>query len=548
VGLVGAVALVLGLAAPAAAADTAETLDVTAAVAADGTLAVTTALTFADAAPDPVVQSFATSINLGTDRRLAYTVSDITALVDGQAATAAIEEKDGRTIVSVATGGSPGPVTLSYIVQGVTRANPDGSIRFSWSVLQGLSVAVNNISGKVDLPPGVIDYVCESGSPSALTTCNAYTGGTHGSNAMTFADGPRPAGDLITVGAVFEAGAVPETARYVDVWSLARAFSLGWDRIGLAAGLLVIGCLAFFGLNRRLRHRVTSTLPTPIAELATDDEGYTTFALMDAVHPGMVGTLMDQSVDPTDVLATLVDLAVRGHLRITELPRPTAYAVPDWTLTRRESPDRLEEYERRLLDAVAPPGAVTHVSELTAAVIPAIGQVQSALYDRVVQTGWFARRPGTRSRWTFLAWLGLGLSLLASAALIIWTTWAVLGFAGVAVFIVALFLVQDAPLLTPAGASALAGLGEFAGQLHSVPTTLRPDDALVDASAILPYAIVLGGWDRWLEALVSANAEDVVDATELDWYHGPEGWRFHDLPACLGAFITVVIGRLFARA
>jgi hypothetical protein len=64
----------------------------------------------------------------------------------------------------------------------------------------------------------------------------------------------------------------------------------------------------------------------------------------------------------------------------------------------------------------------------------------------------------------------------------------------------------------------------------------------------LPYSIVLGGWDRWLDALVAADAAEVVDATELDWYHGPDGWELQDLPACLGAFITVVTGRLFARA
>ena len=55
-----------------------------------------------------------------------------------------------------------------------------------------------------------------------------------------------------------------------------------------------------------------------------------------------------------DVTATLLDLAVRGHLRITELPRESAHAATDWTFVRRESTDKLLDYEHTLLDAVAP--------------------------------------------------------------------------------------------------------------------------------------------------------------------------------------------------
>ena len=44
------------------------------------------------------------------------------------------------------------------------------------------------------------------------------------------------------------------------------------------------------------------------------------------IRPGHVGTVADERVDPIDVTATLVDLAVRGHLLITELPRDTEFA------------------------------------------------------------------------------------------------------------------------------------------------------------------------------------------------------------------------------
>ena len=53
------------------------------------------------------------------------------------------------------------------------------------------------------------------------------------------------------------------------------------------------------------------------------------------VRPGEIGTLVDERVDPIDVTATLLDLAVRGHLLITELPRESAYARTEWELSRR---------------------------------------------------------------------------------------------------------------------------------------------------------------------------------------------------------------------
>ena len=38
----------------------------------------------------------------------------------------------------------------------------------------------------------------------------------------------------------------------------------------------------------------------------------------DSLTPAEAGTLMDESADMRDITATVVDLAVRGHLRIEE--------------------------------------------------------------------------------------------------------------------------------------------------------------------------------------------------------------------------------------
>jgi hypothetical protein len=240
-------------------------------------------------------------------------------------------------------------------------------------------------------------------------------------------------------------------------------------------------------------------------------------------------------------------LAVRGHLRITELPRASGAAVPDWTLTRRVSGESLEDYEQQLLDAVAPPGATVTISELSGNLGPAIGQVQDSLYRRVVSAGWFARHPAAAERPAGLPWLILGAGVALTVALAIWTSWALPGVAVIAVGLMALATLRSRPLLTARGAAVVAGLNRLARDLHDQPTVLPRGRELAEASAILPYAIVLGGWDRWLSALVASGPSN-NDATALDWYQGPPGWQRASLPDSLDGFITVTTGRLFARA
>ena len=120
--------------------------------------------------------------------------------------------------------------------------------------------------------------------------------------------------------------------------------------------------------------------------------------------PGHVGTVADERVDPIDVTATLIDLAVRGHLVINELPRESEFARTDWEIRRVDGDDGLLPFEQQLLDGIAASGSSVRVSDLASKVQESIGGVQNALYDEMVSNGWFERRPDdTRNRWTQLA-------------------------------------------------------------------------------------------------------------------------------------------------
>jgi hypothetical protein len=70
---------------------------------------------------------------------------------------------------------------------------------------------------------------------------------------------------------------------------------------------------------------------------------------------------------------------------------------------------------------------------------------------------------------------------------------------------------------------------------------------LRELSKVLPYAVVLGGTERWLSAIADADLDETPDSTELGWYHGPATWHLSDLPDSLRSFITTLDGSLFAR-
>jgi len=202
-----------------------------------------------------------------------------------------------------------------------------------------------------------------------------------------------------------------------------------------------------------------------------------------------------------------------------------------------------------LLDGIAAPGSTVLVSELAGRVQESIGGVQNALYDEMVSNGWFERRPDdTRNRWTQLALASLIISVVVTAVLAAFTIFGLVGLALIAVSLGLVFVAQEMPARTTEGAALLGGLGALRSDLMSHPTNqMPPGRELREISEVLPYAIVLGGTDRWLDAMVATDVDEHPDSYDVSWYHGPEHWHLSDLPDSMRNFVTTVSGSLFSR-
>jgi len=537
------------LATTAHAEGTAATFVVDADLDADGTLTVKQTITFSGAVPPELSQKFETREDLVGDRQYVQTLDAINATVGGAAVTPDVTTDDRFTTVTVPTNGAT-EVVMGYTVRGaVVKVNDGTALRVR--LLQGLSAQVAQFEATVQIPTQFSYIKCTAGSPNSTVPCTFAAAGTESAQIPTFRDGPRGEGEVVAVDIGFPAGTVAANEDIEYRWTVGRAFSAEPLPLALALGLLVLGGIGLLLLHRRAGADAQAGGEVIRAgEFVPTGPGQTEFRVVGDVRPGHVGTVADERVDPIDVTASLVDLAVRGHLRIVELPREHEFAGTDWDLVRvADGPNGLLPFEQQLLDGIVAPGSRVKVSELASRVHESIGGVQNALYDEVVSNGWYERRPdATRSRWTQLGLGALIVAVVVTALLAAFTTFGLIGLALVIVALGLIFVGQEMPARTAKGAALLGGLSALRSDLLSHPTDqMPPGSELHELSEVLPYAIVLGGADRWLGAIVAADTDEHPDSEDLSWYHGPEGWHLRDLPDSLKNFITTVSGTLFGR-
>jgi Predicted membrane protein (DUF2207) len=347
-----------------------------------------------------------------------------------------------------------------------------------------------------------------------------------GGASVAFGPERLTAYEAMTVYAEIPPGSVEVTPPVLVARSFwRRAFSVTPLSVGLAAGLLALGTFAVArlvlprGRDERARVEASSAGP-PVDWRAVRD-----------MRPGPLGTLVDERADVVDVTATIVDLAVRKHLRIEEVGADT-FGRRDWRLVRLTgAPDDLLPFENALLDKLFGVGLLgprweVRLSELRDAFADSIVALRGSLYEEVVRRGWFRDRPDKiRQQRYVIGGLALALALGIAILLIAFTT---LGLVGVALVLPAaslLLATSKRSARTPAGSAArrqAEALRDYLATAVSLPP--HPDESDQGFSTMLPYAMVLGLEDRWTRALAPLAAQPhgvAQPAFEPYWYTGP---------------------------
>src|SRR5690606_37057965 len=272
------------------------------------------------------------------------------------------------------------------------------------------------------------------------------------------------------------------------------------------------------------------------------------FSPPDGVRPGQIGTLINEQADVVDVTATIVDLAVRGYLRIDGQPRQ-ASAAPDWMRVRlpHAPAHTLLPYERALYEAIFDGRDAVLLSQLSGTFAAHLGKVRDALYADVVRQGWFARRPDTeRTQWTTIGVVLMIAGVVATGVLAWFTSYGLLGLAGIIAGAALAVGGQYMPAKTAKGSAALAHTLGFRDFLFSGDVGDVPEKDRVELfSRYLPYAVIFDGVEHW-SRLVATVTGDGRQADNLYWYHGPAEWDLSKFAGSMRTFTTTTSGAISA--
>jgi uncharacterized membrane protein len=239
----------------------------------------------------------------------------------------------------------------------------------------------------------------------------------------------------------------------------------------------------------------------------------------DKLRPAQVGLLVDERADPLDVTATIVDLAVRGHLTISEIPKEGLLGTRDWLLARKsESTEGLEAYEREIFDGLFAGRADVRLSELKRTFYKSLARAQADLYRDAVERGWFPVDP-ERTRGTYV---GLGFVAIVLAGLVAAGLGYLLGggIVGLAGSIPAIGLMAASPIMprkTRDGAELARRSNGFRMYMEVAEKDRQrfaENENLF--SEYLPYAIVFRCVDKWAKAFEGID----LQRTTSTWYTG----------------------------
>jgi uncharacterized membrane protein YgcG len=422
---------------------------------------------------------------------------------------------------------------IEYTLKGVV--NPQvGDDEFFWNLVgTEWTVPIQSVTAEVTVPGGATKVACFVGGYGSTEKCMDAT--------VTNGVGTFRAGTLFPGQGMTTVVSIPDTNGpdiepkpiLEERITFARGFEASPPKIAGAALVALLGGGLVLGLGwRKGRDRVGSGAATDAAFAAEVGREAGTpvplrggvgtpveFVPPDGIRPGQLGTHTHETADTVDGAPTIVDLAVRGYLRIEEVPDEKGKGkVDDYVFHRLAKSDGLRAYESMLLGELFSAGPQVTLSSLKNTFAAKMSKVKTALYQDAMAEGWFAARPDhVRTIWRVggLGILGLGAVLTAVLFQL------KLGLLGVPLLVIGLGLVLFAgrmPRRTPKGTGLnrrVTGFEDFIQNSEKHRAQFAERANLF--TEYLPYAMVYGATKKWAKTFESLN-DSPPDISS--WYLG----------------------------
>ena len=445
--------------------------------------------------------------------------------------------------------------TIVYRVDAALNGFPEHDELYWNAIGTEWTVPIDQATVRVTTPADITQVACFGGGSGSRLPCSEAD---HAGRVAGFTQGGLDSGEGITVVVGFAKGAVPTPVPVLDErWSLSRAFSATPATVGASLALLaavVFGVARLAWRTGRDRRYAGSPVDAAFATAGQEEavrpsfgqfgaeETPVEFVPPDGLRPGQVGTLVDEAANTLDVTATIVDLAVRGHLRIDEIPKKGFFGKADWTLTKLKDGGDLRRYERALLDGLFKGGDEVKLSALRNTFADRLRKVQDALYDDVITQGWFVGRPDkVRLRWRVIGVLAVAGAL---AILIVLAAFTHAALIGIPLLVGAVALLASAgrmPRRTAKGTGVLRrveGFRRFIDESEKDRARFAEQKHLF--SEYLPYAIVFGATEKWARAFAGLDGE----LPEPGWYGGSSTFTAAGFSDSIDGFAVTTAGTI----
>jgi uncharacterized membrane protein len=243
------------------------------------------------------------------------------------------------------------------------------------------------------------------------------------------------------------------------------------------------------------------------------------------ISPAEAGTLIDDSIHPRDITSTMVDLAVRGYIKIEETAEKVLlFTHKDYIFhllkPREQWGTDLAPHERVMLESVFAGGAETRLSSLKNRFYTAVPIIRADIMSSLKNKGVYLLDPESANGYSIAA----GIGILIPFALFQYMGWANF-FSSIPLLIVCALIsvviwwlfarVMSARTLKGARTRiAVLGFQEFMNRVDAERLKRLPPTTF---EKYLPYAMALGVEHHWAQAFAGI----VKDPPQ--WYVGPGG-------------------------
>jgi uncharacterized membrane protein YgcG len=225
--------------------------------------------------------------------------------------------------------------------------------------------------------------------------------------------------------------------------------------------------------------------------------------------PAEAGTLIDDSTDPRDITSTIVDLAVRGNLKIEEAVDTTLgiFKSKDYVLhllkPREQWGNDLAPHERVMLENIFAGGSETRLSSLKNRFYTAIPVIREDIMSALKRKGMYLLDPNSANGYSIAAAFAIAL-LLAAVQYLGWLNLfssvpLVIGSGLISAGIWWLFAREMTAKTLLGGRTKIAILGfqEFMNRVDADRIKRLPPDTF---EKFLPYAMAFGVEHHWAQA------------------------------------------------